>query len=233
MQPVGFCRTASVAAVRYASVRACRKQSFVHYGFFMQLVLASSSPYRKALLQRLGLPFASASPDVDETPLPDETVQALTRRLATAKARALAAPWPEALLIGSDQACAVAGRILGKPGSFERACEQLALCAGQRVDFHTALALLDTRNGELRHAHDVFSVQFRPLVPDEIRYYLQTEQPWDCAGSFKAEGLGIALFETMEGKDFHSLLGLPLISLCGLLREAGLNPLLPVSAGSR
>src|SRR5690606_13052766 len=112
--------------------------------------------------------FASASPDVDESPLPDETVPALTRRLATAKARALATDWPDALLIGSDQACAVAGRILGKPGNFERAQEQLQLCAGQRVDFHTALALLDTRNNELLHAHDVFSVQFRPLTPDEI-----------------------------------------------------------------
>jgi septum formation protein len=197
----------------------------------MQLVLASSSPYRRALLQRLGLPFSSASPDVDETPQPGEDVAALTQRLALAKARALAAAWPQALLIGSDQACAVEGQILGKPGNFERARAQLQLCAGRRVDFHTALVLLDSSSGQVRSRHEVFSVCFRPLTEAEIAHYLEIEQPWDCAGSFKAESLGIALFESMQGKDFHSLLGLPLISLCDLLREAGLNPLLPAPPG--
>ena len=193
----------------------------------MQLVLASSSSYRKALLQRLGLPFATATPGIDETPESGEAVAALTQRLALAKARALAAAWPGAWLIGSDQACQVDGRILGKPGSFERACEQLRLCSGRSVEFHTALVLLDSSSGTVLGSHDVFSVRFRRLTDEEITFYLHAEQPFDCAGSFKAEGLGIALFEEMAGKDFHSLLGLPLISLCDLLRQAGLNPLQP------
>ncbi len=200
------------------------------FRFCMQLLLASSSPYRQALLQRLGLPFRCASPGIDESPLPGETVEALTQRLALAKAQALAPAWPDTLLIGSDQACAVDGHILGKPGNFERARAQLQLCSGKSVDFHTALVLLDSSSGKALHSHDVFSVRFRPLSDAEITFYLQTEQPWDCAGSFKAEGLGIALFEAMAGKDFHSLLGLPLISLCALLRQAGLNPLLPPAA---
>lgn len=195
----------------------------------MHLVLASSSPYRKSLLQRLGLPFDTASPDIDETPLPHETVTQLTRRLAETKARALAPRFPHALLIGSDQACAVDDRILGKPGGMARAREQLQACSGKAVQFHTALALLNTSSGRLHTSHDVYTVQFRPLAADEIDFYLQTEQPWDCAGSFKAEGLGIALFDSMQGKDFHSLIGLPLISLCGLLRDAGLNPLQPAA----
>lgn len=193
----------------------------------MQLVLASSSSYRKALLQRLGLPFATATPGIDETPESGEAVAALTQRLALAKARALAAAWPKAWLIGSDQACQVDGRILGKPGSFERARDQLLQCSGRSVEFHTALALLDSSSGTVLGSHDVFSVRFRRLTDEEITFYLHTEQPYDCAGSFKAEGLGIALFEEMAGKDFHSLLGLPLISLCELLRQAGLNPLQP------
>lgn len=193
----------------------------------MQLVLASSSSYRKALLQRLGLPFASATPGIDETPLAAETASALTQRLALAKARVLAAAWPAAWLIGSDQACQVEGRILGKPGTFERAREQLLLCSGRTVEFHTALVLLNSSSGKVLSSHDVFSVRFRELSEAEITFYLHAEQPYDCAGSFKAEGLGIALFEEMTGKDFHSLLGLPLISLCSLLRQAGLNPLQP------
>ncbi len=193
----------------------------------MQLVLASSSSYRKALLQRLGLPFATATPGIDETPLPGETVRGLTQRLALAKARALAAAWPDAWLIGSDQACQAEDRILGKPGSFGRASEQLALCSGKTVEFHTALVLLNSHTGTVLSSHDVFKVRFRELAADEIACYLHTEKPYDCAGSFKAEGLGIALFEEMAGKDFHSLLGLPLISLCTLLRQAGLNPLRP------
>jgi len=195
----------------------------------MQLVLASSSSYRKALLQRLGLPFACATPGIDETPLPAETVATLTQRLALAKAQALVQDWPHAWLVGSDQACQVDGHILGKPGSFERAREQLLLCSGRTVEFHTALVLLNSFTGKTLASHDVFSVRFRELTEDEIGFYLRTEQPYDCAGSFKAEGLGIALFEEMAGKDFHSLLGLPLISLCDLLRQAGLNPLLPAA----
>lgn len=193
----------------------------------MQLVLASSSIYRKALLQKLGLPFATATPDVDETPLPDEDAAGLTRRLALAKAQAVAAHYDAALVIGSDQVCLAAGRILGKPHDMARAREQLALCSGRSVEFHTALCVLDTRDGSCRQAHDVFTVHFRSLHDEEIDFYLQADRPLDCAGSFKAESLGIALFASMAGKDFHALLGLPLVSLCDLLREAGLNPLRP------
>ena len=195
------------------------------------LVLASSSPRRRELLARIGVvPARIASPDIDETPHPGEPVAALTQRLALGRARALAQAWPKALLIGSDQACQVDGNILGKPGSFERAREQLQLCSGKTVEFHTALVLLDSRQDKALSSHDVFSVRFRTLSDGEISHYLHTEQPYDCAGSFKAEGLGIALFEEMAGNDFHSLLGLPLISLCSLLRQAGLNPLLPPTA---
>jgi septum formation protein len=195
----------------------------------MQLVLASSSPYRKSLLQRLGLPFVCCSPDINETPLPGESVETLVQRLASAKASVLSQRYPSALIIGSDQACQCDGKILGKPGSFEAARKQLQHCSGLPADFHTAISLLDSESGLSFHSHDVYRVYFRTLTSDEIDYYLQTEQPFDCAGSFKAEGLGIALFEAMEGKDFHSLLGLPLISLCTLLRQCGLNPLSPAA----
>jgi MAF protein len=195
----------------------------------MQLVLASSSPYRRELLQRLGLPFAWGRPDVDEQPLPGEDITAMTQRLAVAKAHALAHQHPEALIIGSDQACQREGdsTILGKPGNFEVAQQQLKAASGRVVEFHTALALLNTRTGHCEKSHDVFKVHFRALSAEEIAAYLRREEPYDCAGSFKAEALGITLFRGMEGKDFHSLIGLPLISLCELLRRAGLDPLLP------
>jgi septum formation protein len=197
----------------------------------MQLVLASSSAYRKTLLDRLRLPFTCASPAIDETPLPGETSSALAMRLAEAKARALAMQFPDALIIGCDQVCCCQGHLLGKPGSFDAALAQLQLCNGRQAEFLTALSLLDTRSGNCQHSLDSFNVQFRQLSHQEMRNYLQLEQPFDCAGSFKAEGLGITLFEAMDGRDFHSLLGLPLISLCTLLRKSGLNPLLPDAAG--
>jgi MAF protein len=190
------------------------------------LVLASSSPYRRTLLARLGLPFRHARPDIDETPLPGETVDALVQRLALAKARALARRWPDALIIGSDQACVIDGAIAGKPGNFERALAQLRACSGKRVSFRTAVVLYDSAKGSWQEAVDGYWVQFRILQEMEITNYLQREQPWDCAGSFKVEGLGIALFEALEGNDFHSLVGLPLLSLCRMLRTAGINPLL-------
>ena len=191
------------------------------------LVLASSSPYRRLLLQRLQLPFVCASPDIDETPLANEQVQDMTLRLANAKARALTARYPDALIIGSDQACVLDGEtgIIGKPGNFERARQQLRACSGRSVNFHTALVLLNSHTGQAHSTQDVFTVKFRQLSDAEIDRYLQLEQPYDCAGSFKAEGLGIALFDGMAGNDFHSLIGLPLISLCQLLRQNGLDPL--------
>jgi septum formation protein len=197
----------------------------------MQLVLASSSAYRKSLLDRLRLPFTCASPEIVETPLPGETASMLASRLAEAKARALAAQYPAALIIGCDQVCSCQEQLLGKPGSLDAALAQLQLCNGRQAEFVTALTLLNTSNNTCQHSLDSFKVQFRQLSHQEISNYLQLEQPFDCAGSFKAEGLGITLFEAMDGRDFHSLLGLPLISLCTLLRKSGLNPLLPVAAG--
>ena len=191
------------------------------------LVLASSSPYRRSLLTRLGLPFTSASPDIDETSLPGETVQALVERLALGKARALSGQFPEALIIGSDQACLCETTILGKPGDIARARLQLQACSGKQVDFYTSLVLFNSATGLWQQSLDIFSVTFRKLDEFEINHYLLKEQPFDCAGSFKAEGLGISLFEKMAGNDFHSLIGLPLISLCQLLRQAGINPLQP------
>lgn len=201
----------------------------------MQLVLASSSPYRRALLEQLRLPFVCASPHVDESPQPGEAVPVLVARLALAKARALAGRFPGALIIGSDQACALDGRILGKPGNADAARAQLNACSGRRVTFHTGLVLYDTRGDAAQHAFqhsvDTYTVQFRDLAPAEIAYYVELEQPFDCAGSFKVEGLGITLFSAFEGKDFNSLIGLPLLSLCAMLRAAGLNPLAPAPAG--
>jgi MAF protein len=191
----------------------------------MPLVLASSSRYRRALLEQLRLPFTSASPDIDETPLPGEPVSALVARLALAKARALAPRFPDALIIGSDQACALDNQILGKPGDAARAHAQLQMCSGRRVTFHTGLVLYDARHDTWQDTVDTFSVQFRHLKADEIARYVELEQPFDCAGSFKVEGLGIALFEALDGRDYNSLIGLPLISLCEMLRGAGLDPL--------
>ena len=197
----------------------------------LPLVLASSSPYRRLLLERLRLPFVWASPDVDETPLVGEEVAAMTLRLATSKARALAERHPDSLIIGSDQACVRedSTTIVGKPGNFEKARQQLLAASGHSVSFHTALVLLNTTTDILQSTHDVFTVRFRELTDAEICRYLQLEQPWDCAGSFKAEGLGITLFTGMSGNDFHSLIGLPLINLCKLLRQNGLDPLTPVT----
>lgn len=191
------------------------------------LLLASSSPYRKELLARLGLPFNSASPDIDETPAPGESAEQLALRLATGKARALAGHYPDTIIIGSDQVATLPdGTLLNKPGSHRKAREQLDLSSGNSVRFLTGLAVLDTRTGTLKTRCEPFEVHFRELTAEEIENYLNKEQPYDCAGSFKMEGLGIALFRSMEGRDPNSLIGLPLIALIDLLRELGVNPLL-------
>lgn len=188
------------------------------------LLLASSSPYRKALLARLGLPFITASPELDETPLPGERAEALAWRLAAAKARAMADAWPDHLIIGSDQTAALDdGRILGKPGNHERACEQLSWCSGRSVCFYTGLSLLDSSNGEQHTLVEPFRVHFRTLSPQTIGQYLHTEQPYDCAGSFRMEGLGITLFSGFEGRDPNSLVGLPLMALIDLLTAQGID----------
>ena len=189
----------------------------------MQLILASSSPYRRALLERLGLAFECVAPDVDESALPGEAPQGLARRLAVTKARAIAAQHPDALVIGSDQVAAVGGEPRGKPGNAEAAAAQLRSSAGQRVSFFTGLALVgENKSIELTHV-EPFHVHFRPLSEADIAGYLKREDALDCAGSFKVEGLGITLFERLEGDDPTSLEGLPLISLTTLLGKAGIN----------
>lgn len=190
----------------------------------VDLVLASTSRYRRELLARLTPSFRTFAPEVDETPLADETPSALASRLAIAKARAVAANCPQALIVGSDQVADLGGRALGKPGSVDAARAQLAASSGRSVVFHTALCLIDTRVEPHRtYAEtDVTRVFFRSLGADEIERYVAAENPLDCAGSFKAEGLGISLFERIESSDPTTLIGLPLIALARLLRAAGI-----------
>lgn len=191
------------------------------------VLLASSSPYRRQLLARLGLTFEAASPEIDESPLNHETAEQLATRLARSKAEALANEWPGHWIIGSDQvACLEDDTLLNKPGDHQRAVQQLARSSGQRVSFMTGLALLDANSGNIQTHCEHFHAHFRQLSLQEIEYYLQAEQPYDCAGSFKMEGLGIALFSRLEGRDPNSLVGLPLIALTDMLRNWGLNPLL-------
>ncbi len=189
------------------------------------LILASTSPYRRALLERLRLPFSTSKPGVDETRLPNESAEQMVCRLAQAKAEAVAFEYPEAWVIGSDQCAVLDEHILGKPGTHARAFEQLEAASGKQVVFHTGLCVMRRASGFMRVVNVPFSVHFRELTTCEIEHYLQREQPYDCAGSFKSEGLGITLFESMQGDDPTSLIGLPLIALCAMLREAGLDPL--------
>jgi septum formation protein len=189
------------------------------------LILASSSPYRRHLLEQLGLPFECAAPHIKEEALPDEGPEALARRLAAEKATALSAQFPGALIIGSDQVAELDNRPQGKPGNLENAIRQLRACSGRQVSFHTGISVLDTASGRQHTEVEKFTVLFRKLSEQQILNYLEREQPFDCAGSFKVEGLGIALFEKMEGSDYNSLIGLPLIRLVTLLTEFGLNPL--------
>ena len=187
-----------------------------------QLVLASSSPYRRELLARLQIPFDVASPDVDETPLPNEAPQDTALRLAQSKARAVAEQYPDALIIGSDQVALLNGQQLGKPHTFENAKRQLLNASGQAVVFHTALCLLNSRSGNMQACVVPISVKFRSLSEEQIKRYLEKEQPYNCAGSAKSEGLGIALIERFEGDDPNALVGLPLIALVGMLNNENL-----------
>ena len=184
-----------------------------------QLVLASSSIYRRQLLERLGLPFTIASPDVDETPLEHELPETMTRRLAQLKASALSKQFPEAWIIGSDQSADLHGQIIGKPGNHERALAQLKQMQGQTVVIHTALCLL--KGKEYKTLSVPTRVRFRNLPDESLENYLRIEKPYDCAGSAKSEGMGIILLERIESDDPTALIGLPLIALSGLLREAG------------
>ncbi|MGO4761222.1 Maf-like protein [Cupriavidus sp. 2KB_3] len=185
------------------------------------LILGSSSPYRRELLARLRIPFDVAVPDIDETPLAGEVPEATALRLSRRKAEAIAARHPGALVIGSDQVCTLDGAQIGKPGSHEKALAQLQQMRGRTVTFHSALCLLDSRTGEAQLADVQTRATFRDLSDAELDAYLRLETPYDCAGSAKAEGLGIALLARVESDDPTALIGLPLIALTGMLRAAG------------
>jgi len=188
-----------------------------------RLILGSGSPYRKELLQRLHLPFETCSPDIDESAQPGENPAATASRLALAKAWAVARQHPDALVIGSDQVADLRGQALGKPGTHERAVAQLRAMSGQEVLFHTALAVVCAETGFVAQDLAPVRVCFRSLGEAEIDAYLRAEQPYDCAGSAKAEGLGIALLERIESDDPTALIGLPLMRTSALLRRAGLS----------
>lgn len=190
------------------------------------LLLASTSPWRRMLLEKLTLPFECAAPEVDETPQPGESARQLVVRLAQAKAQALASRFPQHLIIGSDQVCVLDGEITGKPHTEENAHRQLRKASGTIVTFYTGLALYNSANGHLQTECEPFDVHFRHLSDQEIEAYIRKENPLQCTGSFKSEGLGITLFERLEGRDPNSLVGLPLIALCQMLRREGFNPLL-------
>ena len=185
------------------------------------LILASTSPYRRELLHRLGLPFEVASPQTDESRWPGESPETMALRLSEAKARAVAGAHPDALIIGSDQVATVDGLIYGKPGSHERAVDQLRVLSGKTVNFYTGLCLYNARNGHVEVCGVPTLVTFRELTDEEIERYLHREPAHDCAGSAKSEGLGITLLSRIAGDDPSALVGLPLIALCALLRKNG------------
>lgn len=191
----------------------------------MQLVLASTSRYRRELLSRLGLPFEVLSPEVDETPLPGESPSATALRLSVLKAQAAAATYPDALIIGSDQVLMLDSEQLGKPGNFDRAFAQLKRMQGRAMVFHTALTLLNSRTGDAQTRDVPTVVHIRPLSDAQISAYLLKEQPYDCAGSAKSESLGIALMTRMESPDPTALVGLPLMALTEMLGNEGVDPL--------
>ncbi len=186
------------------------------------IVFASSSSYRRELLTRLQLPFTCHSPDIDETPQANESAQALVQRLALSKARALAQHYPQHIIIGSDQVAVLDGKIIGKPLHAEGATQQLSAASGRSLVFLTGLAVIDTRTQIEQVDLVPFTVHFRTLNAAQIQRYIAAEQPFDCAGSFKSEGLGVSLFQATEGSDATSLVGLPLIRLCDMLNACGI-----------
>ena len=195
----------------------------------MDLVLASSSIYRRELLARLGVPFEHLSPDIDETPGAGESPAAMVLRLALGKARRIAAERPTALVIGSDQTAVGPDGVLGKPGTEANAVAMLERVSGRAVTFLTALVLLDGATGAAHQHVDETTVRFRELEANEIRRYVARERPLDCAGAIKSEGLGVTLLESIDSSDPTALIGLPLIELCRMLRAAGFDPLLQES----
>ncbi len=195
----------------------------------LPIILASSSKYRKQLIEKLNISVQSASPNIDETPLPHENPKELCERLATSKAQAVAEHFKNHLIIGSDQVASLDGNVLGKPGSHQAATEQLRRASGRAMYFYTAIALLNSHTNHLQVATCHYEVKFRALNNRQIDYYLKQEAPYDCAGSFKSEGLGITLFEYIRGDDPNSLIGLPLIELTRMLLNQGIDLLQPPS----
>lgn len=191
----------------------------------MRLVLASTSPFRRELLTRLGIPFEVAAPEVDETPLPGETPDATAQRLSLSKARAVAERFPDALIIGSDQVALLDGVQLGKPGSHEKAVEQLRSMRGKTLEFHTALTLLNARTGSVQTANVPVRLVMRSYTDAQIEAYLKKDQPYNCCGSARSESLGIALIARYETEDPNALVGLPLIRLTEMLANEGLDVL--------
>ena len=191
----------------------------------MQLVLASSSRYRRELLERFGLAFEVDAPEIDESPLPGERAPQLVRRLALAKAQTVAKRWPAAVIVGSDQAAAHWERILGKPATVERAVQGLKSLAGGQVQFFTGLAVLTAASGDVETHVDVTTAAFRAASEQEIRRYVELDRPLDCAGGIRFEGLGPTLLASVETEDPSAAIGLPLIKLADLLRRVGINPL--------
>ena len=188
-----------------------------------KIVLASTSPFRRELLGKLGLPFEIANPKTDETPLPGEAPENTALRLSEAKAKAVAKDFPDALIIGSDQVAVLNGRVFGKPGNHERAVEQLRTLSGNTINFFTGLCVHNARTGHSHLRGIPTRVGFRELGDQEIENYLRRETPYNCAGSAKSEGLGITLLSKIEGDDPNALVGLPLIALCDMLRAEGVT----------
>jgi len=188
-----------------------------------QLVLGSTSPFRKALLEKLGIPFCTDTPNTNEARQPGESPTDLVLRLAEAKPREVAGRHPAAMIIGSDQVACVDGEILGKPGNRENAIAQLTAAAGKTVTFYTGLCLYNSANEQTQTGVEPFTVHFRNLTPGQIERYVDLEQPFNCAGSFKSEGFGITLFSALEGRDPNSLIGLPLILLVEMLADQGIT----------
>ncbi|QYJ77636.1 Maf family protein [Shewanella acanthi] len=190
-----------------------------------QLVLASTSVYRQALLQKLALPFEACNPDIDETPNSNESAKELVLRLAKAKAKAGAKNFPQGLIIGSDQVAVIDGKIIGKPLNRDNAIKQLSMASGKSITFYTGLALYNANTNAMCADVEAFTVHFRVLTATQITAYVDKEQPFYCAGSFKSEGLGIALFDRLEGRDPNTLIGLPLILLTEMLLSQGVDVL--------
>lgn len=191
------------------------------------LILGSSSPFRAEILSKLGLPFVTASPDIDESPLAGEQPEQLVQRLSEQKAYKIAESHTNALIIGSDQVAVLDGEILGKPGNHANAVKQLTAASGKIIIFLTGLALLNSQTGHIQSLVESFEVEFKTLSAAQIDFYLRQEQPYQCAGSFKSEGLGISLFSKLNGDDPNSLIGLPLIRLISLLEAEGVDVLQP------